>query len=67
VDEVVGKGTVGHDAALYTERNTVERCINRLRNWLGIAFRYDKTPESYEAGLQLCGAMLWLRGIAPNS
>ncbi|WP_139275440.1 hypothetical protein [Mangrovactinospora gilvigrisea] len=43
------------------------RCINRLRNWRGIATRYDKTPESYEAGLHLCGAMLWLRSIAPPS
>jgi transposase len=40
---------------------------NRLRNWRGIAFRFDKTPESYEAGLHLCGAMLWLRSIAPHS
>ncbi|MDQ1046330.1 hypothetical protein [Streptomyces sp. V4I2] len=45
----------------------MERCINRLRNWRGIATRYDKTPESYEAGLHLCGAMLWLRSIAPHS
>ncbi|MGW3265175.1 hypothetical protein [Streptomyces sp. NPDC001056] len=45
----------------------MERCINRLRNWRGIATRFDKTPESYEAGLRLCGAMLWLRSIAPQS
>jgi transposase len=47
------------------ERNTVGRCINRLRNWRGIAFRFGKTPESYTAGLHMCGAMLWLRSIAP--
>ncbi|MDQ0406986.1 transposase [Streptomyces sp. DSM 40167] len=45
----------------------MERCIDRLRNWRGIATRYDKAPESYEAGLHLCGAMLRLRGIAPHS
>lgn len=60
-----GGRPASHDAALYTERNTVERCINRLRNWRGIATRYDKTPRSYEAGLHLCGAMLWLRSITP--
>ncbi|GGJ42341.1 hypothetical protein GCM10010121_061820 [Streptomyces brasiliensis] len=54
-------------SSLYAERNTVERCINRLRNWRGIAFRFDKTPASYEAGLYLCGAMLWLRSITPHS
>lgn len=58
-----GGRPVGHDAALYKERNTVERCINRLRNWRGIATRYDKTPDSYLAGLHLCGTMLWLCSI----
>lgn len=62
-----GGRPVSHDAELYKERNTVERCINRLRNWRGIATRYDKSPESYEGGLHLCGAMLWLRSIAPQS
>lgn len=62
-----GGRPVSHDADLYIERNTVERCINRLRNWRGIATRFDKTPQSYEAGLHLCGAMLWLRSIAPHS
>ncbi len=61
-----GGRPVSHDAILYKDRNTVERCINRLRNWRGIAFRFDKTPQSYEAGLHLCGAMLWLRSIAPH-
>ncbi len=63
----IGGRPVSHDATLYKERNTVERCINRLRNWRGIATRYDKTPASYEAGLHLCGATLWLRSIAPHS
>lgn len=62
-----GGRPVSHDSALYKERNTVERCINRLRNWRGIATRYDKTPTSYEAGLHLCGAMLWIRSITPPS
>ena len=62
-----GGRPVSCDAALYAERNTVERCINRLRNWRGIAFRFDKTPQSYEAGLHLCGSMLWIRSITPGS
>lgn len=35
-----------HDAELYKERNTVERLINKLKAWRGIATRYDKTPGS---------------------
>jgi transposase len=58
-----GGRPVGHDTELYKERNTVERCINRLRNWRGVATRYEKTPESYLAGLHLCGTMLWLRSL----
>lgn len=48
-----GGRPVGHDAELYKERNTVERLINRLKAWRGIATRFDKTPESYLAGLHL--------------
>ena len=62
-----GGRPVSHDATLYKERNTVERCINRLRNWRGIATRFDKTPESYEAGLHLRGSMIWLRTLTSTS
>ncbi|MFF3159416.1 hypothetical protein ACFVRE_39245, partial [Streptomyces sp. NPDC057910] len=39
------------DAGLYKDRNTVERCINRLRNWRGIATRYDKTRDCKTFGV----------------
>ncbi|GAA3064385.1 hypothetical protein GCM10020254_05380 [Streptomyces goshikiensis] len=39
-----GGRPVGHDADLYKERNTVERLINKLKAWRGIATRYDKNP-----------------------
>jgi len=53
------------DPALYRDRNTVERCINKLKSWRAIATRYDKTPESYSAGLHLRGAVIWLRSLTP--
>ncbi|MFE4869862.1 IS5 family transposase [Streptomyces sp. NPDC056682] len=31
------------DKDLYKQRNVVERCFNRLKQWRGIATRYDKT------------------------
>ncbi len=34
-----GGRPVRHDADLYTERNTVERLINKLKDWRGIATR----------------------------
>jgi hypothetical protein len=48
---------------LCKERNTVERCINKIKEWRGLAARYDKTPRSYEAGLHLRGAVIWLRSL----
>jgi transposase len=60
-----GGRPVSHDAELYKERNTVERCINKIRAWRGLATRFDKRPDSYMAGLQLRGAVIWLRSLHP--
>ncbi|QHC27541.1 transposase [Streptomyces sp. HF10] len=40
-------------------RNTVERCINRLKQWRGVATRYEKTATVYLAGLHIAGTFLW--------
>jgi transposase len=55
-----GGRPVTFDADLYRDRNTVERLINRLKDWRGIATRFDKTPESYLTGLELRASMIWL-------
>ncbi|MFE1947109.1 IS5 family transposase [Streptomyces massasporeus] len=34
------------DRETYKQRNTVERCSNRLKQWRGIATRYEKTATS---------------------
>ena len=44
------KGSTGgrppaFDAALYGLRNTVERGFNRLKQWRGVATRYDCEDE----------------------
>ena len=58
-----GGRPVSHDADLYKERNTVERLINKLKAWQGIATRYDKTPDSYLAGLHLRASMIWIKDL----
>jgi transposase len=58
-----GGRSVDHDAELYKERNTVERLINKLKAWRGIATRYDKTPESYLAGLRLRASVIWIKDL----
>jgi transposase len=47
------------DREAYKRRNTVERCINRLKQWRGIATRYEKTATIYLAGLHVAGIFLW--------
>jgi transposase len=58
-----GGRPVSHDADLYKERNTVERLIDRLKAWRGIATRYDKTSDSYLAGLHLRASMIWIKDL----
>lgn len=58
-----GGRPISHDPDLYKERNTVERSINKLKAWRGIATRYDKTPESYLAGLHLRASMIWINDL----
>lgn len=47
------------DREAYKQRNTVERRINRLKQWRGIATRYEKTATIYLAGLHIGGIFLW--------
>lgn len=47
------------DREIYKQRNTVERCINRLKQWRGIATRYEKTATIYLAALHIAGIFLW--------
>lgn len=41
------------DRERHKRHNVVERCFNRLKQWRGIATRYDKTAESYRAAVTL--------------
>jgi transposase len=61
-----GGRPVSHDATLHKERNTVERLINKLKAWRGIATRYEKTPESYLAGLHLRASMIWIKDLTQD-
>lgn len=54
-----GRRPPAFDREAYKQRNTVERCINRLKQWRGIATRYEKTAIIYLAGLYVAGIFLW--------
>jgi len=48
------------DKALYKERNHVERFFNRIKQYRGLATRYEKTAMSYLAMLHIACLRLWL-------
>lgn len=41
----------GFDPAAYRRRNVVERVFNKLKQWRGIATRYDKTATNYSGAI----------------
>lgn len=47
---------------IYTNRNRVERCWARLKEWRAIATRYEKTASSFLGLLHLAAAIDWLKG-----
>ena len=48
------------DSDLYARRNVVERCVNRLKQWRGIATRYEKRAVNYRAMVVIASLMIWL-------
>jgi len=54
---------VNFDKVLYKRRNVVERAFNKLKNWRGIATRYDKHAVNYRGGVVLGAIVLWLRHL----
>ena len=48
------------DKSIYRQRNLVERCFNRLKQFRRIATRYEKNAENYLAMLTLASIFLWL-------
>lgn len=49
------------DHTAYRQRNVAERCINRLKQWRGLAMRTDKPAVHYQAALTLAGILLWTK------
>ena len=55
------KGSFAFSSWLYRYRNLVERFFNKLKQFRGIATRYDKCPENFLAAIKLASARIWLR------
>ncbi|EDY44547.2 IS4 family transposase [Streptomyces sp. SPB074] len=52
------------DRQIYRDRNVVERCFARLKQFRAVATRFDKLADRYRAGVVLASPTLWLRTSA---
>lgn len=44
---------------VYRQRNLVERLLNRIKHYRGIATRYDKNPANFLAAVKLIAVRIW--------
>ena len=56
-----GGRPVSYDTEMYKDRNVVERCYETLKQWRGLATRYDKLAVIFRGGAILRSIVLWLR------
>ena len=46
---------------VYRQRNRVERFFSKLKQFRGIATRYDKNPLNFLAGVKIASMRIWIR------
>jgi transposase len=56
-----GDRPTSFDVERYQERNTVERCVNKLRQHRAVAARYDKRDRIYQGAIDVASIRMWLR------
>jgi transposase len=49
------------DTEGYKDRNVVERCFSKLRQFRAVATRYDKRQALYQGTVDLASIRIWLR------
>lgn len=54
---------ITHDTEAYRHRNVIERNYSTLKQWRGLATRYDKLALTYRAGIVLQAITQWLKHI----
>jgi transposase len=53
------------DATRYRDRNTVERCFSKLKQFRAVATRYDKRKQIYQGTVDVASIRIWLRDPVP--
>lgn len=59
-----GGRPVGLDATDYRNRNVIERRYCHLKQWRGLATRYDKHAVNYRAAVILNAVIAWTRALS---
>jgi len=59
----IRKGSFSFSTWVYRQRNLVERFFNKIKQFRGLATRYDRNPENYLAALKLAAVRIWLAAI----
>lgn len=59
-----GGRPVGLDAADYKNRNVIERRFCHIKQWRGLATRYDKHASIYRAAVLIHAALAWTRALS---
>lgn len=58
-----GGRPVGYDHDDYRNRNVIERSFCHLKQWRGLATRYDKHATTYRAAVVLNAVIAWTRHL----
>lgn len=53
------------DRGRYKERNTVERCFSKLKQFRAVATRYDKREQIYQGTVDVASIRIWLQDPVP--
>ena len=53
------------DPDSYKDRNVVERCINKLKQFRAVATRYDKREYIFHGTVDVASIRMWLRDPVP--
>ena len=57
------KASFPFSAWVYRQRNLVERFFCKLKQFRGIATRYDKDPMNFLAAVKIAAARIWIRSL----
>jgi uncharacterized membrane protein YeaQ/YmgE (transglycosylase-associated protein family) len=61
------KGSFAFSEWVYRQRNLVERFFNRIKQFRGIATRYDKDPDNFLAAIKLIAARISCQSLSVDA